>query len=80
MTGSRDRLVRRIHNRLESLKPMDESARPTSREAAELGARVQRLHEMNDRFSSVRLSQYVACGGVAFVPARIGGQWVTTEV
>lgn len=80
MTASVERLVRRIHRRLQ-LAGSGRSIPPLGRrERAELEARVQRLRARDDRFMHVRLSSFVAGVGATNVPGRVGGECVAKEV
>jgi len=81
MSGSRDRLVRRIQRWQQSREAGNVRTNlATPREIAELEARVRRLHAIGLQYGQVRLSREVALGGVTCVLVRVGGECVTTEV
>ncbi len=80
MVGGGDRLVRRIQRWLYSVGPAGQSGHPSSRDIAELDARVHRLRAVGDRPIHVRISYDVAGGAAAKVPGRGGGECVAKEV
>lgn len=80
MVGSPNRLMKRVQQRLQSVKPGGPAGHPTSHDVLELEARVRKLRALGDRFIHVKLSQYVAKRGAAEVPGRLGGECVATEV
>ena len=81
MTGSRDRLVRRIQRRQQSRRTgMDPAGPATPREIAELEDRMRRLQAMGVQYAHVRLSPDVALRGAIERSVRVGGECVATEV
>lgn len=77
MEASPDRLVRRVQRRLLSV---NRSNGIDSRDVAILEDRVRRLRAAGDRLEHVTLSPHVAGCSTTYVPDRVGGECVATEV
>ena len=81
MAGGRDRLVARIQRWHQFPEAGTVQSYPaTPREIAELQERVRRLHALGGQYGQVRLSREVALKGATYIPVRVGGKCVTTEV